>query len=68
MAFYAPCGGGYGDPLERPAEQVLEDVLDDYCTVDHAYKVYGVVIGDDMKLDVAATERHRSELASEAVE
>jgi N-methylhydantoinase B len=32
-AFYAPCGGGYGDPLERPASQVLEDVLDDFCTV-----------------------------------
>ncbi len=68
MAFYAPCGGGYGDPLERPAEQVLQDVLDDYCTVDHANEVYGVVIGADMKLDVAATERHRSELASAAAE
>ena len=36
MAFYGPCGGGYGDPLERPPEQVLDDVLDDFCTVDHA--------------------------------
>ena len=38
MAFYGPCGGGYGDPLERPAEKVLEDVLDDFCTVEHAMR------------------------------
>ena len=34
--FYGPCGGGYGDPLERPAGKVLEDVLDGFCTVEHA--------------------------------
>ena len=28
MAFYGRSGGGYGDPLDRPAEKVLEDVLD----------------------------------------
>ena len=25
-----PCGGGFGDPLERPAEKVLDDVLDGF--------------------------------------
>ena len=34
--FYGPCGGGYGEPLERPAAKVLEDVLDGFCTVEHA--------------------------------
>ena len=42
--FYAPCGGGFGDPLERPAAKVLEDVLDGFCTVDHARAAYGVVV------------------------
>ena len=42
--FYGPCGGGYGDPLERPAEKVLEDVLDGFCTVAHAWEAYGVVV------------------------
>ncbi len=42
--FYAPCGGGFGDPLERPTAQVLEDVLDGFCTVDHARAAYGVVV------------------------
>ena len=68
MAFYAPCGGGYGSPLERPAEQVLEDVLDDYCTVAHAYEAYGVVIDADMQLDLATTEQRRADMAAVAAE
>jgi hypothetical protein len=43
-AFYAPCGGGYGDPLERSAEKVLDDVLDGFCTVEHARAAYGVIV------------------------
>lgn len=66
MAFYAPCGGGYGDPLQRPAAQVLEDVLDDYCTREHALEAYGVVIREDLELDLPATERRRAELATRA--
>ena len=54
--FYAPCGGGYGDPLERSAEQVLGDVLDDFCTVEHAREAYGVVVDlESETIDEAAT-------------
>ena len=60
MAFYGPCGGGYGDPLDRPAEKVLEDVLDDFCTVEHARQAYGVVVDLDTEtVDMAATEALR---------
>ena len=62
MSYYAPCGGGYGDPLKRPASKVFEDVLDDFCTLERAFEVYGVVIDSALKLDFAATERRRSEL------
>ncbi|SAK82672.1 5-oxoprolinase (ATP-hydrolyzing) [Caballeronia hypogeia] len=62
MAYYAPCGGGYGDPLERPAPQVLDDVLDDFCTIEHARDAYGVVITSGMTLDLAATEALRAKL------
>ncbi len=62
IAFYGPCGGGYGDPLERSAEQVLEDVLDDFCTIEHARNAYGVVVTKDLKLDKAATEKLRAEM------
>ena len=66
MAFYGPCGGGYGDPLERPVETVLEDVLDDFCTVEHAREAYGVVVDLDTEtVDVRATEALRSRMRAE---
>lgn len=62
MAFYAPCGGGYGNPLERTPEQVREDVLDDFCTVEHAYEAYGVVLDESLEIDRLATAARRSEM------
>ncbi|MDS9469731.1 hydantoinase B/oxoprolinase family protein [Paracoccus sp. MBLB3053] len=60
MTYYSPNGGGYGDPLNRPATKVLEDVLDGYCSVGHAREVYGVVIDAETEtVDLAATERLR---------
>ena len=62
-AFYAPCGGGYGNPLERPAEDVLGDVLDDFCTVEHARNAYGVVIDIvNEQVDETATNSLRSQM------
>ncbi len=37
-------GGGFGDPLERDPKLVLEDVADDYVSVERAARDYGVVI------------------------
>jgi N-methylhydantoinase B len=37
-------GGGFGDPLDRDPRMVLEDVADDYVSVERAAKDYGVVI------------------------
>ena len=66
MAFYGPCGGGYGDPLDRPAEKVLEDVLDDFCTVEHARQAYGVVVDLDTEtVDGPATEALRSRMRTD---
>ena len=53
-------GGGYGDPVERPAERVLADVVRGSVTVDAARRIYGVVIADGA-VDEAATDRERSE-------
>ena len=52
-------GGGYGDPLERPAAAVLEDVLDDKVSLHAARECYGVII-DGEQLHEAATRRLRS--------
>ena len=60
MAYYSPCGGGYGSPLERAPETVLDDVLDGYCSPEQAREVYGVEVDlDDEKVDVDATEALR---------
>jgi N-methylhydantoinase B len=40
----SPCAGGFGDPLERDLEKVLEDVLDEHVSVESAREQYGVVI------------------------
>lgn len=37
-------GGGWGDPLDREPEKVLEDVLDEYVSVEAAERDYGVVL------------------------
>ncbi len=62
----SPCGGGYGDPLEREPALVLDDVLDGFVSVDSARSQYGVVItnaaGPGVSVDIEATERLRAQL------
>ena len=57
-------GGGWGNPIDRPATQVLEDVLDELITAQTAHEVFGVVLrGDEvLELDVEATAELRDEL------
>jgi N-methylhydantoinase B len=47
-------GGGYGPPFERPAQDVLEDVLGGTVSVSAARLEYGVAIADGA-VDVVAT-------------
>ena len=54
-------GGGFGNPLERNVDNVLEDVRDEYFTVAYAKDVYGVVIHEDA-LDLDATKDLRDQL------
>ena len=39
-----PGGGGWGNPLERDPETVLNDILDGYVSVEKARRDYGVVL------------------------
>ena len=55
-------GGGYGDPLERPAADVGQDVQQGFISSDFAHAIYGVVIQADGAVDLAATEQARSSL------
>jgi N-methylhydantoinase B len=58
-------GGGWGDPLDRDPQAVLDDVLDEYVSVDGASRDYGVVLTGSLEdltlaVDVDATERLRA--------
>jgi N-methylhydantoinase B len=60
-----PGGGGFGDPLERKAENVLADVREGYVSPEAARDQYGVVLlrkDGVWMLDEAATEARRTEL------
>ena len=46
VTIMTPGGGGFGDPLKRPEEKVLEDVLFGYVSEKSALEDYGVVIQD----------------------
>ena len=60
--------GGYGDPLEREPEHVLEDVVTEKLCIERAAADYGVVIraGDVPALDATATERLRGRMRARA--
>ena len=53
--------GGYGDPLERDAEAVAEDVRQEKMSVTHAQHEYGVVFAPGgTEVDREATRRLRA--------
>jgi N-methylhydantoinase B len=59
-------GGGWGDPLDRDPQAVLDDVLDEYVSVEGARRDYGVVLTGSLgeltlEVDAAATEALRAE-------
>lgn len=68
-SFWRPCagGGGFGDPLERDPEAVLEDVIDGYVSLERARIDYGVVVREidaeiceyEVDLDATKSERER---------
>ena len=53
-------GGGYGDPLTRDPEAVLEDVVEGYVSVEQAKESYGVIVHNG-HIDHAATLHQRGQ-------
>lgn len=59
-------GGGWGDPLDRDPQAVLDDVLDEYVSVEGAARDYGVVLTGSLEdltlaVDRSATAALRAE-------
>lgn len=64
LRFVIGGGGGWGDPLDRPAEKVLADVRAGLVSVAFAASAYGVVLTDG-ELDADATHLRRARLATD---
>jgi N-methylhydantoinase B len=55
-------GGGYGDPHERPAHKVAEEVRNGIISAEKARELYGVVVDEKtMALDKSATSKLRNQ-------
>jgi N-methylhydantoinase B len=66
ISFQQSGAGGYGDALERDPARVLDDVLDEYVSVEAARREYGVVVvgeGIDLRVDDEATRALRRALS-----
>ncbi|MBI2800372.1 MAG: hydantoinase B/oxoprolinase family protein [Gammaproteobacteria bacterium] len=65
--FESTGGGGYGSPLERDPEAVLEDVLDEYISAHAARELYGVVLNEALtEVEVIPTQKLRAQLTTGA--
>jgi N-methylhydantoinase B len=62
MVFYAAGGGGYGDPLDRPVDDVVRDIADELVSSERARINYGVVGDGDGAVDQVASATLRDEI------
>ena len=63
VRIYTGGGGGWGDPLERDANQVLDDVKDGFVSTDAAFQRYGVAIDPvALEIDASGTESLRKDI------
>ncbi len=67
---YTWSGGlGYGDPLERDPELVLQDVRNGAVTMEWARKLFGVILdGGKQNVDCEATEQERQRIREHRLE
>lgn len=60
--------GGYGDPLDRDPLMVAEDVKNQAVTPGSAFKIYGVKVEADFRVNVQETEKRRETILKERLE
>ena len=61
VSIVSAAGAGYGDPVDRPASEVLEDVERGLLTAEYVAEAYGVVITDG-QVDEQKTASTRARL------
>ena len=63
--LHCASGGGFGDPLDREAEAVLDDLQAGRIDAQIARDVYGLVLSGESAIDEEATKASRDALRSE---
>lgn len=59
VRIISPCGGGFGDPLERDTESIALEIENGMLSQDRARDVYGVVFDTNGNIDGDATAENR---------
>jgi len=67
ILIVGPGGGGYGSPLQRAPETVLEDVREGFVSIESARRDYGLAI-EEVKGELAIVKDVRDEAASRQME
>ena len=62
LVFFAPGGGGFGDPLDREPGRVANDVANGWVSVERARENYGVSLNNNGRADEAATQTTRENI------
>jgi N-methylhydantoinase B len=66
LVDYVAGGGGFGDPIERDPNAVLQDFGRGWVSREVAERVYGVILSTAGKaVDAAATQKRREEIRTE---
>lgn len=65
VIFNTAGSGGWGDPLDRPADLVARDVRYDLVSREKAKEAYGVVLTGDDQVDEVATAALRAKMKEE---
>jgi N-methylhydantoinase B len=60
-----PAAGGWGDPLDRPVEDVQADLELEFVSTDTARTIYGVVLDGGGRVDPVATGVQRERIREE---
>jgi N-methylhydantoinase B len=64
VRVFSPGSGGYGNPLTRPPEDVLRDVIEEKVSIEAAKAQYNVAIerdGETYRIDAATTDQLRKD-------
>jgi N-methylhydantoinase B len=64
LVFFAPGGGGFGDPLDREPERVANDIRNGWVSIACARESYGVAVTPGGQVDDTATQQLRDAIRS----